>query len=620
VKMSEQPVARKLDFSNVGAPELTPIHHLSSIRFSPVDDEPLPTQTSLRPRTDSNDSAFAIGHGTYSGRSVRRRRYHQMPSLPATPHIVISTTGRYFVIKKKMTPLFNPMTLDEFYATPCPSGHMRIPKPLLSVPAEYYSSDLKAENVIVQTNMMVTLPYTKLKKHFKTLMNPFAMFDQSENALAFNALPQIKRLVNSTNSKETIYRYIWNKFDVNRLPMRRLANAWILRKCYKKMMVIPNYETMEDPSPSNCIEWPDIPNRCSYRIHGNTLLKSMKMYLHHSEYGFPEPLWPKNPTTNAPFTYGQIIHIIYELYAWCGRNKKPVPYILTKFQEADYCLSKLVVKNRPELSLYACRELMTDINQPDAIEMWLDMIEEYATIYSSTSRDELEEEIPHWITSLSLKGAHHREEALGFLNQWSSIIPDLVQYSRFKYFNRSDWTNLAYVNTTVRTLWAKTYHLIRRYIQSKKIRVPAVPMPPLSLPLLPLPPLPLPPSQEEDLLPPALDNTAVLSAQDLSNLNILLSGLLPPHSDRDFQISSEWNLILDESSAINDSPSAVELEYNMMMFNSIINPAVPPLLVELDFMSVVAPVPLAPSTAPAPVPSERIEAADGLSDSFESVD
>jgi hypothetical protein len=263
---------------------------------------------------------------------------------------------------------------------------------------------------------------------------------------------------------------------------------------------------------------------------------------------------------------------------------------------------------------------MTDINQPDAIEMWLDMIEEYATIYSSTSRDELEEEIPHWITSLSLKGAYHREEALGFLNQWSSIIPDLVQYSRFKYFNRSDWTNLAYVNTTVRTLWAKTYHLIRRYIQSKKIRVPAVPMPPLSLPLLPLPPLPLPPSQEEDLLPPALDNTAVLSAQDLSNLNILLSGLLPPHSDRDFQISSEWNLILDESSAINDSPSAVELEYNMMMFNSIINPAVPPLLVELDFMSVVAPAPLAPSTASAPVPSELIEAADGLSDSFESVD
>ena len=608
--MSEQPVARKLDFSNVGAPEPTPIRNLSSIRFSPVDDEPLPTQTSLRPRTDSNDSAFAIGHGTYSGRSVRRRHY-QMPSLPATPHIVISTTGRYFVIKKKMTPLFNPMTLDEFYATPCPSGHMRIPKPLLTVPAEYYSSDLKAENVIVQTNMMVTLPYTKLKKHFKTLMNPFAMFDQSENAFAFNELPQIKRLLNScnNNSKETIYRYIWNKFDVNRFPMRRLANAWILRKCYKKMMVIPNYETMEDPSPSNCIEWPDIPNRCSYRIHGDTLLKSMKMYLHHSEYGFPEPLWPKNPTTNAPFTYGQMIHIIYELYAWCGRNKKPVPYILTKFQEAEYCLSKLIVKNRPELSLYACRELMTDINQPDAIEMWLDMIEEYATIYSSTSRDELEEESPCWITSLSLKGGHHREEALGFLNQWSSIIPDLVQYSRFKYFNRSDWTNLAYVNTTVRTLWARTYHLIRRYIQSKKIRAPPLPLPPLSLPLLPLPPL----------LPPALDNTAVLSAEHLSNIQSLLSGFLPTNSDLSFQISSEWSSILDESSATDDSPSAVELEYNMMMFNSIINPAVLPRLVELDFISVSAPAPLVPSSAPAP--SELIEgAADGLSESFESVD
>ena len=137
MKMSEQPVARKLDFSNVGAPEPKPKDTLASIRFSPVDDEPLPEQTSLRPRTDSNDSVFAIGHGTYSGRPVPRRRRHQTPSLPTTPRIMISTTGRYFVIKKKMTPLFNPMSLDEFYAAPCPSGHMRIPKLLLTVPAEY---------------------------------------------------------------------------------------------------------------------------------------------------------------------------------------------------------------------------------------------------------------------------------------------------------------------------------------------------------------------------------------------------------------------------------------------------------------------------------------------------
>jgi hypothetical protein len=60
----------------------------------------------------------------------------------------------------------------------------------------------------------------------------------------------------------------------------------------------------------------------------------------------------------------------------------------------------------------------------------------------------------------------------------------------------------------------------------------------------------------------------------------------------------------------------VELEYNMMMFNSN-NPAIPPLLVELDFISVSAPAPLAPS-APSSAPVE--DAADGLSESFESVD
>ena len=105
----------------------------------------------------------------------------------------------------------------------------------------------------------------------------------------------------------------------------------------------------------------------------------------------------------------------------------------------------------------------------------------------------------------------------------------------------------------------------------------------------------------------------------MSNIQSLLSGFLPTNSDLSFQISSEWSSILDESSATDDSPSAVELEYNMMMFNSIINPAVLPRLIQLDFISVSAPAPLAPSSAPAP--SELIEgAADGLSESFESVD
>ena len=601
MKMSEQPVIRVLDFSNVG---LTPQQIMNTIQFSsPVgDDLDVPEQAPSRARTEP---AFAIGQSQFSGHALGRTR-RSVPEVPNenVSNIIVSATGsinRYFVLKKGMKSLFNPMTLDEFYDKPCPPGCTRIFKQLVT---GRYSMTL-------QSQLLVCHPFHKLRKHITALTSD-TDFKNPPSGFTF----KINNSPNTTGREEL--KQDWTKFTQIRYQMLRLVNAFLFKKTMKKMMVIPNYISMEDPSPGNCIEWPDIESRCSYRIHGDTLLNSMKMYLYHSEYGFPEPLWPKNPTTNAPFTYGQLIHVIYQLYEWCGRNRKAVPYIITKFQEAKYCLQALIVKNRPELTLYACRELFTEINQPDAIEMWLDMIEEYAILYPSMTRDELEDEIPLWLTSLSNEKAFHQEEALDFLKQWSSIIPDLVQYSRFKYFNRSDWTNIITVKNLVKTLWAKTYHLIRRFSQTRKPPVPPLPLPPL--------PSPDEENMEDNLLPPALDNTSVLSAEAMANIQVLLGSLVPSHSNLNFQISSEWSSILDESSPHTAGPSAVELEYNMMMFN----PPVLPRLIQLDFTSPLDPsAPSAPSAstdaapapAPAPAPSTDVaDAADGLSESFEDVD
>jgi len=122
----------------------------------------------------------------------------------------------------------------------------------------------------------------------------------------------------------------------------------------------------------------------------------------------------------------------------------------------------MVLKNRPEMTLYACRDLFKEIGLPDAIEMWLDMIEEYATLFPSLSRDELETEMPLWIASLD--STEHNE----LLANWSSILPDLVQLSRFRYFIRSEWTDMTTVKKIVKGLWAKTYHKIKLYVVSKR--------------------------------------------------------------------------------------------------------------------------------------------------------
>ena len=457
--MSEnQPVARMLNFSNVGSPLSFGL--LSNIEFSPpplpIPVEELTEQEITRRRLEEELPIFSLGRVPIT--TVRRRPV-AVAEAEAENLITVSLRGgRYFILNRSRSHTeFNPVTIDDFYKTRCAPGCVRIFPQLLPNVAEEGGLPLDT----IRTSLSVDLPFSKFEDHINTLTSPYQQFKQ------YNESEMTKKFAtvfgrSNPNKQYLIYRQIWDKFTEIRYQMRRLLNSWLLKKSQKKILPIPNYETMEDPEPSNCVEWTDIENRCTYRIHGDTLVKSMKMYLHHSDYGFPEPLTPKNPTTNAPFTLGQLIHLTYEIYSWCGKNRKPVPYILTKYQEAQFCLTKMVLKNRPEMTLYACRDLFKEIGQPDAIEMWLDMIEEYGTLFPSLSRDELETEMPLWIASLDATEHNH------ILANWTSILPDLVQLSRFRYFIRSEWTDLTTVKKIVKGLWAKTYHKIRLYITSKR--------------------------------------------------------------------------------------------------------------------------------------------------------
>ena len=540
--MSEnQPVARMLNFSNVGSPLSFGL--LSNIEFSPpplpIPVEELTEQEITRRRVEAELPTFSLG--TVPITAVRRRPVVVAESEAENLITVSLRGGRYFVLNRSRSHTeFNPVTIDDFYKTRCAPGCVRIFPQLLPKVAEEGGLSLDT----IRTSLAVDLPFSKFEDHINTLTSPYQQFKQ------FNDSEMTKKFAtafgrSNANKQYLIYRRIWDRFTEIRYQMRRLLNSWLLKKSQKKILPIPNYETMEDPEPSNCVEWTDIESRCTYRIHGDTLVKSMKMYLHHSDYGFPEPLTPKNPTTNAPFTLGQLIHLTYEIYSWCGKNRKLVPYILTKYQEAQFCLTKMVLKNRPEMTLYACRDLFKEIGQPDAIEMWLDMIEEYGTLFPSLSRDELETEMPLWIASLD--ATEHNDN----LAKWTSILPDLVQLSRFRYFIRSEWTDLTTVKKIVKGLWAKTYHKIRNYVQAKRR------------------PVTVAVQQEVDAEEQAAEEFAsqVLAAVTTEHIlpisNSSIQNFLATLNTPSFEISSAW--------ITNDVADVADVAYNMIMF-----PADPP--------------------------------------------
>ena len=444
----QQPIARILDFSRVGAPELS--FDLSSIEFPVVEEtDEMRELNALREQAEAHLPRFNPGLA-FSQPHTRISNTHMRQWL---------ICGAQKLNKSMYKTRFYPASLDEFYNSRCNPGCTRIFRNLVDSPD------------ICVSDLMVSLPFHKLRKHMNELMNPFNKLPPTEFEIPSKVAEYIQ--TNYIYKRANTYRSIWESFMRIRYQMQRLLNAWLNKKSQKKILPIPNYETLEDPSPTNCIEWTDITNRCVYRIHGDSLIKSMKMYLYHSDYGFPEPLTPKNPTTNAPFTLGQLIHLQYEIYSWCGKNKKAVPPILTKYHEAKFNLELMCIRNRPEMTYHGCQDLFKEMDDEDAIETWLDMIEKYSPI-PSFCRTRMEKEIPQWIKSLDEVDTETTRKGKELLKKWEALLPDLVQLARFNYFNRPDWVDETQVKRIVKFLWVNTFHQVRIYIESKKVEEQAM--------------------------------------------------------------------------------------------------------------------------------------------------
>jgi hypothetical protein len=181
------------------------------------------------------------------------------------------------------------------------------------------------------------------------------------------------------------------------------------------------------------------------------------MYLLNSSFGSPEPLWPKNPNTNIPLTHGQLVHIFFELYSWCGKNKKKIPSILTRFHDHNFCLHELLLHNKPLLAYNASVELFRELGSEDSVEQMLDCVENYGN--SMISRLHYESMIPKWVDKV---GANHY-----LIKKWQAMLPDILQYEQFKIFTRDGWSSLLGLRMSVKALWDETVISISETVKSK---------------------------------------------------------------------------------------------------------------------------------------------------------
>jgi len=130
-----------------------------------------------------------------------------------------------------------------------------------------------------------------------------------------------------------------------------------------------------------CVTVFDLPNRKAYYFHYQTIQTLVVNSLLFQQYGISNPLYPKNPYTNIPWSACQMISIMQQIgerVAYHGR----VPNLhLQEFRLASYCLRPFAKKNRRVLAVQAALTFFQKKHDQDVKEIYFETLEDMYNEY-----------------------------------------------------------------------------------------------------------------------------------------------------------------------------------------------------------------------------------------------
>lgn len=196
--------------------------------------------------------------------------------------------------------------------------------------------------------------YTLLQSWSKP---PFSEKAESWNNSSFWSLQIVQDITEAVTFTQKI-RWIF----------RRFLHQW--RITHLQKMNTEDIYTLEVPKyPVAITDWT---TRRQYIFEASTLMKDITSRLQHYDGFFENPLPPRNPLTNIPFTKNQMVSI------WNQLENSPITssFVFSAFRQCRFNLSLFEMVHKTYLELYALRKIMQDLSTIDAYERLLDFIEE----------------------------------------------------------------------------------------------------------------------------------------------------------------------------------------------------------------------------------------------------
>jgi hypothetical protein len=285
-------------------------------------------------------------------------------------------------------------------------------------------------------------------------------------ALLKPAFSEYKSVLNIYTKPSSLYgpsRYftrsaneIYEKNQKLRWAFKRLLNLWLKAKCKKRTMD-SDLISMETVPKQEQVKVYCTKSRTLYIFSGSSLLKLVKSSLESQQGSISSPKPPKNPFTNVPFTYAQMIKVSSELMNWCAKKHKKYPAILALYEESRYSTNFLMSLHNNYLQYLATRNYVfnDDIHGTFFLENLEVLLDAYALFLVKYDR----------FLDVELFRAWFEEDKTNdLLRSWRILICDYWHYKQTDHFIRTAWLTEMSILIDIEILLKASEIKLRRYL------------------------------------------------------------------------------------------------------------------------------------------------------------
>ena len=234
--------------------------------------------------------------------------------------------------------------------------------------------------------------------------------------------------------KHLLADLIFQKNQAFRFQMRRLVNAWLIKRSKRRLIGADADIITQEPIPeSEQIRVLCIKTRCEYAFSGNCLLKSIISNLDAQSASIPNAKQPQNPFTNIPFGYGQMLEIYNSLLGWCSKHRRRFPSLLTMYYDTHFRNQILIKTHHQYIQYRATRNFMMEEDSRGVFFF------ENIHILIESFRPSIRLSDPSLLSLEHFKIWHKNSPKHHLLLQWRRFVMDYWHYEQTSQLIREHW-------------------------------------------------------------------------------------------------------------------------------------------------------------------------------------